>query len=133
MYDSMKKGFLDELTEMRAQGSHKDERVIVSRQGPVLRLTDGREVLNFCANNYLGLASHPTVINAAHAALDQWGYGLSSVRFICGTQKVHKDAERRSRTSSGPTTRCSSAPASTPTWACSRPFWTSGTRSSPIA
>ncbi len=95
MYDSMKKGFLDELTEMRSQGSHKDERVIISRQGPVLRLSDGREVLNFCANNYLGLASHPAVINAAHAALDQWGYGLSSVRFICGTQKVHKDAERR--------------------------------------
>jgi glycine C-acetyltransferase len=95
MYESAKQGFLDELAEMRAQGVHKDERVIVSRQGPALRLADGREVLNFCANNYLGLASHPSVIAAAHAALDRWGYGLSSVRFICGTQKVHKDAERK--------------------------------------
>ena len=95
MYDARKLGFAAELAEMKAQGIYKDERVIASRQGPVIRLSDGREILNFCANNYLGLSAHPAVIQAAHAALERWGYGLSSVRFICGTQEVHKEAERR--------------------------------------
>jgi len=95
MYDEKAMGFAAEAAELKAQGIHKAERVIAGRQGPVLRLTDGREVLNFCANNYLGLSAHPAVIAAAHEALDAWGYGLSSVRFICGTQKVHKDAEVR--------------------------------------
>ena len=84
-----------ELEKIRQGGLYKDERVLVSPQGPVVRLADGREVLVFCANNYLGLSSHPEVIAAAHRALDSHGYGLSSVRFICGTQDLHKTLERR--------------------------------------
>ncbi|OGV75300.1 MAG: glycine C-acetyltransferase [Lentisphaerae bacterium RIFOXYA12_64_32] len=82
-----------QLDEIRAAGLYKNERVIASPQGPEIRLADGRTVLNLCANNYLGLSSHPAVIAAAHKALDEWGYGLSSVRFICGTQQLHKDLE----------------------------------------
>ena len=84
-----------ELDSIREAGLWKDERVLASPQGPVVRLADGREVLVFCANNYLGLSSHPQVIAAAHAALDQRGYGLSSVRFICGTQDLHKTLEQK--------------------------------------
>ncbi|MBI5708968.1 MAG: glycine C-acetyltransferase [Candidatus Eisenbacteria bacterium] len=84
-----------ELGRIREDGLYKDERVLTSPQGPVVRLADGREVLVFCANNYLGLSSHPEVIAAAHRALDSHGYGLSSVRFICGTQDLHKTLERR--------------------------------------
>ena len=81
------------IEEIRADGLYKDERVIGSAQGA--RITTGEgEVLNFCANNYLGLAAHPEVIAAARASLDRWGYGLASVRFICGTQQIHKDLER---------------------------------------
>ncbi len=79
---------------LRAQGLYKQERVITSPQGGEIEV-GGRRVLNFCANNYLGLASHPRLIEAAHAALDRHGYGMSSVRFICGTQDVHKELERR--------------------------------------
>ncbi|HLY08186.1 MAG TPA: glycine C-acetyltransferase [Planctomycetota bacterium] len=87
------KSILDgELGKIRAAGLYKDERVIQGAQGPHVRV-DGRDVLNFCANNYLGLSSHPDLIQAAHEALDRWGYGLSSVRFICGTQTLHKDLE----------------------------------------
>ena len=71
----------------------KPERVIVTPQGGAIRVQNGREVLNFCANNYLGLANHPRIVAAAHQGLDRWGYGLSSVRFICGTQGVHKQLE----------------------------------------
>ena len=81
-------------TEIRAAGLAKDERVIETPQGVRIRV-GGREVLNFCANNYLGLADHPRVIAAAKAALDRWGYGMASVRFICGTQAVHAELERR--------------------------------------
>src|SRR6185436_564156 len=85
--------FLDEeLGKIRASGLYKDERVLQTSQGPHIRVAD-REVLNFCANNYLGLSAHPDIIRAAHEALDRWGYGLSSVRFICGTQGIHKDLE----------------------------------------
>ncbi len=80
------------LQEIRAAGLYKEERVIQSPQGPLIRVPDG-DVLNFCANNYLGLSSHPDLITAAHAALERYGYGLSSVRFICGTQTIHKDLE----------------------------------------
>lgn len=84
-----------QLGEIRAAGTFKNERVIVTPQGTTIRVTDGQPVLNLCANNYLGLAQHPGVRAAAHAALDQWGYGCASVRFICGTQGVHKQLEQK--------------------------------------
>jgi len=84
-----------ELDQIRADGLFKAERVIVSPQGSSIRVEDGAEVLNFCANNYLGLADDPRLVEAAKEALDRWGYGLASVRFICGTQDVHKHLERR--------------------------------------
>ena len=84
-----------ELDKIRADGLYKHERVIVSPQGSSIRVADGAEVLNLCANNYLGLADDPRIIEAAKQALDRWGYGLASVRFICGTQDVHKQLEQR--------------------------------------
>jgi glycine C-acetyltransferase len=78
-----------------AAGLLKRERVIGSAQGPVVRLADGREMINLCANNYLGLANHPAVLKAAHDALERYGYGVASVRFICGTQSVHRELEER--------------------------------------
>src|SRR5574343_729931 len=83
-----------ELAEIESAGLFKKERIITSEQGPEI-VVNGKNVLNFCANNYLGLSSHPDVIKAAEAALQQYGYGLSSVRFICGTQTVHKELERK--------------------------------------
>jgi len=83
------------LAEIDSAGLFKRERVIATPQRNRIALVDGRQVLNFCANNYLGLGDHPDIIRAAHAALDRWGYGLSSVRFICGTQEIHKDLEER--------------------------------------
>jgi glycine C-acetyltransferase len=85
--------FEQTLAEIRAAGLYKTERVITTPQGVSIRVQDGREVLNFCANNYLGLADHPDVIAAAHRALDDYGFGLASVRFICGTQDLHKELE----------------------------------------
>jgi glycine C-acetyltransferase len=82
------------LEEIRAAGLYKNERIITSPQGVEIRVKDGTEVLNFCANNYLGLADHAEVISAAHAALDEHGFGLASVRFICGTQDLHKELEQ---------------------------------------
>jgi len=82
-------------SELEGSGLLKRERLIGSAQGPTVRLTDGREVINLCANNYLGLANHPEVLAAAHAALDRYGYGVASVRFICGTQSVHRELEER--------------------------------------
>jgi glycine C-acetyltransferase len=84
-----------QLQELRDAGLFKGERVITTPQGAVVRTTDGREVINQCANNYLGLSAHPAVIEAAHEALRTHGYGLSSVRFICGTQDIHKQLEQR--------------------------------------
>ena len=80
---------------LESAGLLKRERVIGSAQGPVVSLADGRELINLCANNYLGLANHPAVVDAAHRALDQYGYGVASVRFICGTQVVHRELEER--------------------------------------
>ncbi|GAC1311496.1 MAG: glycine C-acetyltransferase [Steroidobacteraceae bacterium] len=80
---------------LEAGGLLKRERIIGSPQGPVVALSDGREMINLCANNYLGLANHPAVVAAAHAGLERYGYGLASVRFICGTQQVHRDLEER--------------------------------------
>jgi len=85
--------FQHTLEEIRGAGLYKEERVITSPQGVVIRVQDGAEVLNFCANNYLGLADHPEVVAAAHQALDDHGFGLASVRFICGTQNLHKNLE----------------------------------------
>ena len=82
------------LAEIRESGLYKEERVLTSPQNATISVTDGRSVINFCANNYLGLANHPDVVNAARQSLDRWGYGLSSVRFICGTQSIHKELEQ---------------------------------------
>ncbi|GFE26595.1 MULTISPECIES: glycine C-acetyltransferase [Streptomyces] len=98
MLDSVRNELRGTLDEIRAAGLHKPERVIGTPQSATVAVTAGGnpgEVLNFCANNYLGLADHPEVIAAAHEALDRWGYGLASVRFICGTQEVHKELEQR--------------------------------------
>ncbi|MEE8495101.1 MAG: glycine C-acetyltransferase [Xanthomonadales bacterium] len=84
----------DTLNEIREAGLYKEERVIITPQGVEIKLQDGSEVLNFCANNYLGLAADPEVIAAAHQALDDHGFGLASVRFICGTQDLHKQLEQ---------------------------------------
>jgi glycine C-acetyltransferase len=84
-----------QIAELARDGLFKRERVIASGQDPVVRLEDGRQVVNLCANNYLGLASHPALIRAAHQALDRYGYGMASVRFICGTQTVHRELERK--------------------------------------
>lgn len=82
-----------QLDEIRSQGLFKSERIIDSPQSADIRLADDSSVLNLCANNYLGLADHPEILKAAHAALDRWGYGMASVRFICGTQTVHRELE----------------------------------------
>lgn len=98
MFDSVRDDLRTTLDEIRAAGLHKPERVIGTPQSATVAVTSGGragEVLNFCANNYLGLADHPGVIAAAHEALDRWGYGMASVRFICGTQEVHKELEQR--------------------------------------
>jgi len=84
-----------QLAQLAEDGLFKRERVIASGQDPIVRLEDGREVINLCANNYLGLANHPALVRAAHAALDRYGYGMASVRFICGTQTVHRELEHR--------------------------------------
>ena len=83
-----------ELAEIESAGLFKRERIITSEQGPEITV-NGKQVLNFCANNYLGLSSHPKVIEAAHKAIDTHGYGMSSVRFICGTQDIHKELEQK--------------------------------------
>jgi glycine C-acetyltransferase len=91
--------YLDRLgrqcEELKGSGLFKPERILGSPQQPIVRLADGRELINLCANNYLALANHPSVREAAHRALDRYGYGMASVRFICGTQSVHKDLEAR--------------------------------------
>ena len=95
MYGKIKEDLTNELQSIREAGLYKDERIIMTPQGAKIEVKGGREVLNFCANNYLGLSSHPKVIEAAHKALDEWGYGMSSVRFICGTQDIHKILEKK--------------------------------------
>jgi glycine C-acetyltransferase len=95
VFTSVQQGISGELDEIRSAGLFKTERVIVSPQGSNIRVSDGQEVLNLCANNYLGLADDPRIVAAAKEALDRWGYGLASVRFICGTQDVHKQLEER--------------------------------------
>ena len=84
-----------QLEEIRRAGLYKNERVITTPQNPRIRVRTGEEVLNLCANNYLGLSDNPEIVAAAREALDKWGFGLSSVRFICGTQSIHKELEAR--------------------------------------
>ena len=94
MNEQFVKRISEELKEIEAAGLMKKERIITSEQGPEITV-NGKQVLNFCANNYLGLSSHPKVIEAAHKAIDTHGYGMSSVRFICGTQDIHKELEQK--------------------------------------
>jgi len=92
-YTTFQKHLTTQLDGIRAAGTYKRERILATPQGAMVETTDNRPVLNMCANNYLGLAQHPGIGQAAHDALAQWGYGLASVRFICGTQRLHKDLE----------------------------------------
>jgi len=94
MFSQFKPVLQKELDSIREQGLFKKERLIETPQAAKIKV-NGKEVLNFCANNYLGLSSHPDVIKAAHETLDEWGYGMSSVRFICGTQTIHKTLEEK--------------------------------------
>jgi glycine C-acetyltransferase len=95
MYDQVKETLREELQSIREAGLFKTERVIAGPQDAAITLSDGSEVINFCANNYLGLSNHPEVIQAAKDALDSHGFGMSSVRFICGTQDIHKELEQK--------------------------------------
>ena len=95
MYDQFKPFLVNEIASIKEAGLFKKERIITSAQAAQITIQGGREVLNFCANNYLGLSSHPKVIEAAKAAIDSHGFGLSSVRFICGTQDIHKTLEQK--------------------------------------
>ena len=95
MYTTLKLKLEKELQEITDAGLYKKERIITSPQSALVRLEDGREVINFCANNYLGLSSHPDILSAAKQTIDTHGFGLSSVRFICGTQDIHKELETK--------------------------------------
>ena len=95
MYGSIKEHLNKELEEIKDSGLYKKERIITTPQDAVIKTEDGREVINFCANNYLGLSSHPEVIQAAKDTMDTHGFGMSSVRFICGTQDIHKELEQK--------------------------------------
>ena len=95
MFGQMKSHIAEELEQINAGGLYKGERIITSPQDAMITVQDGKKVLNLCANNYLGLADHPDVIKAAQDSYAKWGYGLSSVRFICGTQQIHKQLEEK--------------------------------------
>ncbi|MBW2515204.1 MAG: glycine C-acetyltransferase [Deltaproteobacteria bacterium] len=95
MYGKMKDHLVKELAQIRESGLFKDERVLAGRQGARVQLADGRHVINLCANNYLGLSGTQDLVDASKEGLEQWGYGLSSVRFICGTQQLHKQLEQK--------------------------------------
>lgn len=95
MNNSILKDLQSELNDLKTNNLYKSERIITTPQGALIKTTEAGEVLNFCANNYLGLSSHPEVIKAAKEAIDTHGYGMSSVRFICGTQDIHKELEKK--------------------------------------
>lgn len=95
MIDHLQKDLQHQLSKIKEEGLYKNERIITTPQGANIETTEGREVLNFCANNYLGLSSHPKVIEAAKSTIDSHGYGMSSVRFICGTQDIHRHLEQK--------------------------------------
>src|SRR2546423_8695221 len=94
MNENLVKRIAGEVEEIKTSGLYKTERIISSPQGAEITVND-KTVLNFCANNYLGLSSHPKVVEAAHKAIETHGYGMSSVRFICGTQDIHKELEKK--------------------------------------
>src|SRR5690554_927043 len=95
MYGQLKQDLVQGIKQLKEQGLYKKERIITSAQDSEIRVTTGETVLNFCANNYLGLANHPEVVKAAQEVMNYWGFGLSSVRFICGTQEIHKELEQK--------------------------------------
>lgn len=95
MYGKIKQDLQQTLEELKEQGLYKTERIITSAQSSEISVSSGETVLNFCANNYLGLANHPEVVKAAQDVMNDWGFGLSSVRFICGTQQIHKELEQK--------------------------------------
>jgi len=95
MYGKLQAQLQDELKQIEADGLYKRERIIMGEQGAEIEVSGGQKVLNFCSNNYLGLSSHPRVVEAAKSALDTHGFGMSSVRFICGTQDIHKELEQK--------------------------------------
>ena len=95
MFSNVQPKIQQELDDIKSAGLYKEERIITTPQGPVIDTTMQSQVLNFCANNYLGLSSHPDVIEAAIQAIREHGYGMSSVRFICGTQDIHKELEQK--------------------------------------
>ncbi len=95
MFGKMKTDLQNLFKELQAQGLFKKERIITSPQGAEIKVSTGETVLNFCANNYLGLSNHPDIVEAAKKTMDKWGYGLSSVRFICGTLELHKELEKK--------------------------------------
>ncbi len=95
MFGKMKTDLQNLFEELKKQGLYKKERIITTPQGANIAVSTGEKVMNFCANNYLGLGNHPEVVKAAQDIMNDWGYGLSSVRFICGTQKIHKDLEQK--------------------------------------
>ena len=95
MYGKIKQDLTQTLQELKEQGLYKTERIITSSQSSQIKVSGDKTVLNFCANNYLGLANHPEVIKAAQETMTDWGFGLSSVRFICGTQQIHKELEQK--------------------------------------
>ncbi|MGF7138904.1 glycine C-acetyltransferase [Roseimarinus sediminis] len=95
MYGKIQNDLHEVLESLKEQGLFKTERIITSAQGSLIEVNHGQKVLNFCANNYLGLANHPEVVSAAQETMQQWGFGLSSVRFICGTQEIHKQLEKK--------------------------------------
>src|SRR5690606_8040579 len=95
MYGSIKEHLQKEIKQIKEDGLYKKERIITSPQDAVIKISTGQEVINFCANNYLGLSSHPEVIKAAKDTMDSHGFGMSSVRFICGTQDIHKELESK--------------------------------------
>jgi len=95
MYGKIQEHLKAELAQIEEDGLYKSERIITSPQDAVIKLSSGEEVINFCANNYLGLSSHPDVVKAAKDTLDSHGFGMSSVRFICGTQDIHKTLEQK--------------------------------------
>lgn len=95
MYGQIRNDLKQQLQDIRGAGLYKDERILAGPQGAEITVQHGRTVLNFCANNYLGLSNHLRIIEAAHKTLDKWGYGMSSVRFICGTLEIHKELEKK--------------------------------------
>ncbi|WP_138431530.1 glycine C-acetyltransferase [Fodinibius saliphilus] len=95
MGKKIKQRLQGELKELKEEGLYKEERIITTPQGAVIKTDQGKEVINFCSNNYLGLSSHPRVLEAAKKTIDEYGYGMSSVRFICGTQTIHKELEEK--------------------------------------